>query len=192
MNYSDPKAQAYKEHADAVYKEFMQQRFGITVCCFPKSIDEIELDKELCDWKLLTGRDLLSEVQMRRYTVKPIFLGGEVDDTYYTQGKTADNASFNYQYAYDAEQNIIEVNVGGSITRINVNPVINISRNNEYTHNQLVPAMEWVITHNFGFTPNVFPTDLNGAEIEAVIKTVDDNTIKVCFTEPVAGYAYLT
>ena len=125
---------AYKNHADAVYKEFMSLKYGINVCCNKKSIDELEIDKELCDWKKLTGRDLLSEVQLRRFANKPIYIGGEIDDTYYV-GRTLDGAGFNYQYSYNSEQNIIEVNVGGSITRINVNPNITINGGSYQYHN---------------------------------------------------------
>lgn len=185
---------AYKNHANAVYKEFTSLRYGITVCCNNKSIDELEIKKELCDWKKLTGRDLLSEVQLRRFANKPIYIGGEIDETYYT-GRTLDGTGFNYKYAYDAEQNIIEVNVGGSITRINVNPVINIDRRRigDYSFEQLIPSDTWVINHNLGFVPgNELITDLNGNEIDGITKVIDDNTIEICFSEPVAGYAYLS
>ena len=185
---------AYKNHADAVYKEFMSLRYGINVCCNKKSIDELEIDKELCDWKKLTGRDLLSEVQLRRFANKPIYIGGEIDDTYYV-GRTLDGAGFNYQYSYNSEQNIIEVNVGGSITRINVNPIINIDRSQtgDFTFEQLIPSSVWTINHNLGFVPgNELTTDLNGGEIEGVTDIVNVNTITITFSEPVAGYAYLS
>ena len=185
---------AYKNHADAVYKEFTSLRYGVNVCCNNKSIDELEVQKELCDWKKLTGRDLLSEVQMRRFANKPIHIGGEIDDTYYV-GRTLDRTGFNYQYSFDSEQNIIEVNVGGSITRINVNPIINIDRRRigDFTFEQLTPSNTWTILHNLGFIPgNELTTDLNGAEIEGVTEVVNVNTIKITFSEPVAGYAYLS
>lgn len=186
---------AYKNHADAVYKEFKSLRYGITVCCNNKSIDELEIQKEICDWKKLTGRDLLSEVQMRRFANKPIYVGGEIDETYYV-GRTLDSTGFNYKYSFDAEQNIIEVNVGGSITRINVNPVINIDRSQTggtFAFEQLIPSDVWTIIHNLGFIPgNELITDLNGAEIDGVTEIVNVNSIRILFSEPVAGYAYLS
>jgi hypothetical protein len=170
-------------------------RYGINVCCSNKSIDELEVEKEICDWKKLTGRDLLSEVQMRRFTNKPIYIGGEIDETYYV-GRTLDGVGFNYKYDFDAEQNIIEVNVGGSITRINVNPVINIDRSQTggtFAFEQLIPSSVWNIVHNLGFIPgNELITDLNGAEIDGVTEVVNINVIRILFSEPVAGYAYLS
>ena len=87
------------------------------------------------------------------------------------------------------------MNVGGSITRINVNPIINIDRRRigDYSFEQLIPSDTWVINHNLGFVPgNELITDLNGNEIDGITKVIDDNTIEICFSEPVAGYAYLS
>ena len=78
---------------------------------------------------------------------------------------------------------------------LNVNPIINIDRRRigDFTFEQLTPSNTWTILHNLGFIPgNELTTNLNGAEIEGVTEVVNVNTIKITFSEPVAGYAYLS
>jgi hypothetical protein len=131
----------------------------------------------------------------------PIFIDGQTgtasNDSHYRYAGSASNrsASVVYEYASDGNVNIIEVNSGGAVTRINLNPVINIDRRapSEFTFEQLTPLAVWTIVHNLGFVPgNELITDLNGNEIDGITHAIDANTIEITFSEPVAGYAYLS
>jgi len=42
------------------------------------------------------------------------------------------------------------------------------------------------------FQGNELITDLNGNEIDGITRPINDNTIEITFSEPVAGYAYLS
>lgn len=62
-----------------------------------------------------------------------------------------------------------------------------------YVHNQKIPTTEWVFSHNLGskgLLVQCVDRDLTEV-VPADIIFVDDNNVKVLFTEPVSGYALL-
>jgi hypothetical protein len=198
---NEDKVGIYGKFSDSVYRKFRELRYGITSCCDHKSLEEYEMSKDLCDWKQLKGSQDLSDTQIRYFANMPIFVDGQTgefsNDSHYRYAGSASNrsATVTYEYASDGNVNIIEVNSGGAVTRINLNPVINIDRRapSEFTFEQLTPLAVWVITHNLGFVPgNELITDLNGNEIDGITRPINDNTIEITFSEPVAGYAYLS
>lgn len=198
---SEDKVGIYGKFSDSVYRKFRELRYGINSCCDSKSLEEYEMSKELCDWKQLQNAEDLTDTQIRYFANLPIFLdskeGTFSNDSHYRYAGSASNrsASVNYEYASDGNVNIIEINAGGAVTRINLNPLINIDRRapSEFTFEQLIPAAIWLIEHNLGFIPgNELITDLDGNEIDGITRAVDSNTIEITFSEPVAGYAYLS
>ena len=89
----------------------------------------------------------------------------------------------------------MEINAGGAVTRINLNPIINIDNTNvdKFVFKQEEASAVWLVEHNLEFVPgNELITDLEGNEIDGVTRVVDINTIEIEFSEPVAGYAYLS
>ena len=50
----------------------------------------------------------------------------------------------------------------------------------------------WTLTHDLEFNPNVTTTDESGQEIQGTIVYVNDTTVNVIFSQPVAGWAYLS
>lgn len=50
----------------------------------------------------------------------------------------------------------------------------------------------WTLVHNLEFSPNVTTTDESGQEIQGTIVYVNDTTVNVVFSQPVAGWAYLS
>jgi hypothetical protein len=191
----------YIRFANAVQGKFQEERYGITPCCEPKSLEELEMKKDLCEWKILQGSDALDDTQIRYFSNLPIYVderqGTASNDSHYRFAGSASNrtATVNYSTGFNGEQNIVEINAGGAVTRINLNSVINIDNTqlSKYTHYQEVPSTVWTVIHNLGFVPgNELLTDLDGNEIEGVTRVVDVNTIQVEYSEPVAGYAYLS
>jgi hypothetical protein len=90
--------------------------------------------------------------------------------------------------------NIIEVNAGGCITRINVNPSITINNGTSFTYAQNCsdPQAVWYINHNLGYTPNVWTEDCDGNDISGTLAVVNTNTISITFSTPQAGTAHLS
>lgn len=60
-----------------------------------------------------------------------------------------------------------------------------------YSHSQMQPASEWVITHNLGVFPSVTVLDSTGEVVEGDISYVDSNTVILTFANPFGGSAHL-
>ena len=57
----------------------------------------------------------------------------------------------------------------------------------------ITPAQTvWHITHDFTFTPNVTTTDESGQEIAGTVVYSSNRNITITFSQPVAGWAYLS
>ena len=189
-----------KKYSDVVYKVFLEERYGIAPCCSSKSLEQIEAEKMLCDWRVLTNDNSMSESQIRYFSNLPIYVNSEVgtmsnDSHYNYSGTSSNSASVVYNTGLNGLENIVEINAGGSVTRINLNSVINVdnSPTDQYVHEQTTPSTVWEITHNLGFVPgNELITDLDGNEIEGVTRPLDNNTIRIEFSEPVSGLAYIS
>lgn len=65
-------------------------------------------------------------------------------------------------------------------------------KNYVYTQDCNNPQAVWTIIHNLGFVPNVFIEDCTGCDIEGVVTVIDNNSLVITFTQPVAGKAYLS
>lgn len=66
------------------------------------------------------------------------------------------------------------------------------SKTNSYIHSQGIASTQWIIQHNLG-TTNVWTQvkDTQGRIIQALVEPVDENTLRVTFTEAVAGTAVI-
>jgi hypothetical protein len=191
------KVKYYKSFADAIYADYKKLRYGISTCKPTVDMDLAMVRKDIVDWQSNEDDGALSDVQIQYQTWLPV----EYDDVLYSRGGTGyiqtgtptTPAPFGVSYNYgNGSQNIIEVNAGGCITRINLNPAITINQNTSFEFTQPTPATTWDIIHNMGITPNVFTEDINGDDIEGVIEVVNNNRIKIYFTQAVAGKAYLS
>lgn len=61
-----------------------------------------------------------------------------------------------------------------------------------YVHSQGVATSEWVITHTLGGRPSIMVVDSAGTVVIGEVQYDSDTQIKVLFTVPFSGYAYLT
>jgi len=58
---------------------------------------------------------------------------------------------------------------------------------------KIEPATDiWIIHHDLPFIPNVTTTDLTRKEIQGTVEYPNDTTVKITFSSPVAGWAYLS
>lgn len=181
----------------------MALRYGIesNVEGYDYTHDELDWMRfQIIGWQENEDNDALTESAIRYRSWLAI------DYNHLTPGRTHHTGSrfsrtsnapqglgLSYNFGPDGQsQNIIEVNAGGCLTRINLNPAITINNSTQYQHTQTIAASTWIINHNLGFVPNVFTIDVNGIEIEGVVETQGLNIIHIIFSEPVAGYAYLS
>ena len=101
--------------------------------------------------------------------------------------------SVNYNTAQPGQtgNNIIDINAGGCVTRINLNNTVNV-KPQSFEFIQDVAATIWDVQHNLGYNPNVRLEDSNGVDIIGSIEHLSTNRLKVTFNQAVAGKAYLS
>lgn len=87
--------------------------------------------------------------------------------------------------------NVIDINSGGCVTRINLNNTVNIKTQN-FEFIQDTEATIWDIQHNLGFNPNVRLEDSDGTDIVGSVEHLSANRLKITFNQAVAGKAYLS
>lgn len=61
-----------------------------------------------------------------------------------------------------------------------------------YTHNQSAAAVQWVVTHNLGFKPNVTVLDSAGDIVDGHIIHNSVNQLTLQFSAPISGTAQLS
>ena len=64
--------------------------------------------------------------------------------------------------------------------------------NDRYVHNQPVATATWTITHPLGGRPSVTIVDSASTKVYGEIVYDSDTQIRVLFSAPFSGYAYLT
>jgi len=194
------KEEHYKVFADAMEQLYRSSRLGIAPRKRRTSLEVARLRKEIVNWQDNEDAGALTNASFNYRTWLPVTYEfntsmGQCATGYYqspTPVGPVNGISVQYPLPGGTTQNIIDVNAGGCITRINLNPTININSSTSYIHNQSVASTVWDIQHNMGLTPSVFMEDTNGDDISGVIEIVDSNRIKVFFNQPVAGKAYLS
>ena len=58
-----------------------------------------------------------------------------------------------------------------------------------YIHDQSSPSNEWIINHNFGYTPVVDLLDTANRQIEAEVLHISNNQSRAYFNQPKSGKA---
>lgn len=186
-----------KQFADVMHRMYKQMRYGIGSCKPEQDMQLISMRKELVEWEANEDEGALSETKIQFKT----WLGVKYDDVMYSKGGTgfiisdegkAPSMGLNYMGQQQSGQNIIEINSGGCITRINLNPAITINQNSSFVYTQQAPATVWDITHGMNMIPNVTTEDAQGNDIVGILDIVDNNRIKIYFNTPIAGKAYLS
>jgi hypothetical protein len=172
-------------------------RYGIDSCKPDQDNQLISMRKELVEWEANEDDGALSETKIQLKT----WLGVKYDDVLYSKGGTGYFVSedgrgpavgLDYMSTQQAGQNIIEINSGGCITRINLNPAITINQNSSFVFTQQTASTMWDIVHGMNLNPSIRIEDLTGADIQGAIEYIDNNRLKIYFNQAVAGRAYLS
>lgn len=198
-NYLVNKEKHDTNFSNVMYDKYRQMRYGINDCNPSIDYDLASMRKELAEWQSYDDAGALSDTNIQYQTWLPV----EYDNVLYSRGGQGyimsgshigpQRLAVNYAIpGTSGSQNIIEVNSGGCVTRINLNPSIVINNNSSFSFSQNTPATMWDIIHNMNMIPNVFTEDLDGIDIQGVLEVVDNNRIKIYFNQAVAGKAYLS
>ena len=194
------KTKHYKNFGDAVNKLFRQMRFGVDSCKPEMDIDLALMRKEIVDWQANEDGNALCDTAIQYQT----WLGVSYDDVLYPSGGTgyihttsqSGPVKLNYSTSYTQNgQNVIEINSGGCITKINLNPAISINSGNgntQFSYHQTIASTTWTINHNLGFVPNVTTVNDAGQEIVGVVTTLSVSVAVIEFSDALTGYAYLS
>lgn len=207
-NLLPKKDKYYINFANSVYDEFRKIKYGISSCNKKGKIWLDEIRKEIAEYQSRDDGDALCEVSIKHMGWLPVYYPTSDESCEY-RPPWCDPSKYQIQkcntgpkgvgmsyVGQNNSTNVIEVNAGGCITRININPAITINNNNNsdfvFTQNCADPQLIWYINHNLNLVPNVWAEDCNGDNISGVIDIVDNDTITLTFSTPVAGKAYLS
>lgn len=188
-----------RNFAQVVYDDFRKRRYGLTSCSVDLDKDLAYMRQDLLSWQSIDDAGILTEVAMRvwaplNFKKQPI-TPTESNNYFYSSTAIAPNSSSSYaQFITEDGQTVVEVNAGGCITRINLNPVVNMGGtvSDNYVHVQALQATTWAVIHNLGYRPVVTIKDTDGVTIEGVVNYINDNQLTITFSQAVAGTAYLS
>lgn len=194
--------------ANSVYAEFRKMKYGIQSCRRTGDILINEMRKDIVEYQSNDDGGALCDVSIQYMAWLPVYYPTNDESCEY-RPPWCDVSKYQIQKCHtgprsigmsyvnqNTSTNLIEVNAGGCITRININPAITINNNNNssfvFTQNCADPQLIWYINHNLNIVPNVWAEDCNGDNISGVLDVVNNNTITLTFSSPVAGKAYLS
>jgi len=192
--------------ANSVYAEFRRMKYGIESCTRTGQLYVDEMRKDIVNYQSNDDGEALSQVSIQHMGWLPVYYPSNDDSCdyqapwndmsrYQVQRCSGGPTSIGMSYVgQDSSTNLIEVNAGGCITRININPAITINNNSSFvfTQNCANPQAVWYIIHNLNLVPNVWSEDCSGNNISGTIHVVNNNEITLTFSSPVAGKAYLS
>ena len=194
--------------ANSVYAEFQKMKYGIQSCRKTGDLWLNEVRKDIVEYQSNDDGGALSQVSIQHMGWLPVYYPTTDESCEYMppwndvsryQIQRCNNGPRAIGMSYVGQNNsanVIEVNSGGCITRINVNPSIVINNNNNssfvFTQDCAQPQPIWNINHNLNIVPNVWTEDCNGNNIQGTVAVVDNDNITITFSTAVAGKAYLS
>lgn len=194
--------------ANSVYAEFQQMKYGIQSCRKTGELWLNEMRKDIVEYQSKDDGGALCDVSIQHMGWLPVYYPTNDESCdyqppwcdvsrYQIQRCNGGPRSIGMSYVgQNNSTNVIEVNSGGCITRINVNPSIVINNNNNssfvFTQDCAQPQTVWNINHNLNIVPNVWTEDCNGTNIQGTVAVVDNDNITITFSTAVAGKAYLS
>jgi hypothetical protein len=207
-NFLPQKEKYLMNFANSVYAEYQRINYGIQSC---RNIGDLwlnEIRKDIANYQSNDDGEALCQVSVQHMGWLPVYY--PTNDTsceyrppwcdvskYQVQTCSGGPTSVGMSYVgQNSSANLIEVNAGGCITRININPSITINNGVAFTFVQPCnqPQTVWNINHNLGFTPNVWSEDCSNppVNISGTVHVIDANNITLTFSSALAGKAYLS
>jgi hypothetical protein len=174
----------YTKFANSYYDKFREIRFGIKSCARLRKDWLDDLRHEIAQYRKNDDADALSTITVNAKLVPSLsILPNPMKPcsviVKYTNGSLSEN--------------IIEINSGGCVTNVNVEPVISVTGiSYKYLQDCASPSNEWIINHNMNLVPNVWVEDCNGVDLVPVVEVINNNSVKLKFSQPVSGEAFLS
>ena len=188
-----------EEFAECMAEKYRYAQYGIQCAESSTNCELAYLRNEILSWAENEDAGALTQVSVAYMSWLPVtfngnpaaYIGG-FSTTGQCSGGVAPLCDLAMSYpTTNGNVNIIDVNVGGCCTRINVNPNITIN-GGSYQYHITNASDTWTITHNLGFVPNVLTTDDGGNEISGVVTSATISVVVIEFSEPVTGFVYLS
>jgi hypothetical protein len=207
-NFLPQKEKYLMNFANSVYAEYQRINYGIQSCRNTGDLWLNEIRKDIANYQSNDDGEALCQVSVQHMGWLPVYY--PTNDTsceyrppwcdvskYQVQTCSGGPTSVGMSYVgQNSSANLIEVNAGGCITRININPSITINNGVAFTFVQPCnqPQTVWNINHNLGFTPNVWSEDCSNppVNISGTVHVIDANNITLTFSSALAGKAYLS
>jgi hypothetical protein len=73
-----------------------------------------------------------------------------------------------------------------------INTTVNNVFGTSFVWTQSDESSVWTINHNLGYVPNIFTEDEDGVDILGVVNILNVNTVRITFSAPISGKAYLS
>ena len=108
--------------------------------------------------------------------------------TSYNQASTQDFYTLELEYL--GSNGTLTIDKSYNITKFSLERDDKLS-DKRYVHNQLASSSEWTITHNLEKYVSVTVVDSAGTTVIGDVEHVDINTVKLTFTSPFSGEAYM-
>jgi len=204
-NLLPKKVEHYKVFAEVVTGIFKKRRYGIASAKQYTPVDTALMRKQIVDWQANEDAGALTTASLSYTTWLPVtYLENNttmgLSSTGYYQCPTQvapSGISLGYNYPGGNAANIIDVNASGCVTRINLNPTVNINNTStgstaQFVYEQLTAATTWTINHGLGFRPNFYTIDSSGVNIIGNVDSATLTTLVLSFSKPVSGFAYLS
>jgi len=150
---------------------------------------ERKYNNEFADAMMVVFRKMKYGISSCRYTkdLDLILMRKELVD-WQTSGDYTPLSSVRTNYKKWLPVNFCEEDMCYVNININVNNPDAVSKSYRVNPPQLI----WTFIHNLGFFPNVTTTDDANQEIVGTVTYIDVNSLKIEFSDPVSGWAYLS
>lgn len=106
----------------------------------------------------------------------------------YAQASTQDFYTIELEYL--GSSGMLSLNKSYNITKFSLERNDKLS-DKRYTHNQLASSSEWLIEHNLEKYVSVTVVDSAGTTVIGDVEHIDTNTVKLTFTAPFSGEAFM-
>ena len=136
---------------------------------------------------------MVTKLRNLKYGITPCFSEGDFDLITMRKELVDWQSCGDFQSLCEVRRNYktwLPVNFGcdDEVCYVNINITEGAGKSYHISPAQAV----WTFTHDLGFNPNVTTTDENGQQIYGTVTYLNNTTVEITFSQPVAGWAYLS